>query len=116
MGTVVVTLGEAVVVVDITGAVVVVVWTMRGVGAVMFPFWHLIAVMMMISMITIMTAAPLDPMIGTLWLSRDSKKEKVESLVELSNSTLLRTNTVSLKFSFSSFQCCSIILIRWLEK
>ena len=69
IGTVVVTTGEAVAVADITGVVVAVVWTMRGVGAMLFPFWHLIAVMMMTSMITIMTAAPLDPMIGTLWSS-----------------------------------------------
>ena len=71
---------------------------------------------MMIRMMTIMTAAPPDPMIGILWSFRDSRKEKVDSSAELSISTLLWTNTDLLKFSFSSFQCCSIILMRWLEK
>ena len=50
MGTVVVTTGEAVAVADITGVVVAVVWTMSGVGGVLFPFWHLIAVMTLTNM------------------------------------------------------------------
>ena len=63
MGTVVVTTGEAVAVADITGEVVAVVWTITGIDAGLFPFWHLIAVMMMTTMMTIMTAAPPDPML-----------------------------------------------------
>ena len=89
MGTVVVTTGEAVAVAVTIGEVVAVVWTITGVVVGMLPFWHLIAVMMMITMMTTITAAPLDPMIGTLKLSRESKKEKVESSAELSISTLL---------------------------
>ena len=64
---------------DTKGEVVAFVWTITGVDAGLLPFWHLIAVMMMITMMTTITAAPLDPMIGTLKLSRESKKEKVES-------------------------------------
>ena len=72
--------------------------------------------MMMATTMTTMTAAPLVPMRGTLKVSRESRKDEVESSAEESNVTLLRTKTVSLKFSFSSFQCCSMILMRWWAK
>ena len=111
-----VTTGEDVAVAVTTGEVVAVVWTMTGVAAGVFSLWHLMAVMMMITTMITVTAAPPEPMIGTLKLSRESRKEEVGSSVEESTVTLLRAKTVSLKFSFPSFQCCSMILMRWLEK
>ena len=115
-GAVAVTTGDDVAEAVTTGEVVAVVWTMTGVAAGVLSFWHLMAVMMMIITMTTMTAAPLDPMMGTLKLSKESMKDEVESSSEVSIVILLRANTVSLKFSFSSFQCCSTILMRWFEK
>ena len=112
----VVTTGEAVAVAETTGEVVAVVWTITGVEAGVLSFWHLIAAMMMTTRMTIMTAAPPDPMIGNLNVSRESKKEGESLFAWLSISTLLLANTDSLTFSFSSFQCCSMICIRWFEK
>ena len=108
---VVVTTGDAVAVADTIGEVVVVVWTITGAEAWTPSFLHLIATMMMTTTMTIITAAPPDPMIGTLNVSRDSKKEGEALEAWISSSTGLRANTVSLKFSFSSFQCCSMICI-----
>ena len=76
----------------------------------------MIAVMLIITMMTIIAAAPLDPMIGILKVSSESMKEAVTPPARGSDSTVLRTKTDSLNFNFSSFQCCSIICIRWLEK
>ena len=84
-----VTTGEDVAVAVTTGEVVAVVWTMTGVAAGVFSLWHLMAVMMMITIMTTVTAAPPEPMIGTLKLSRESRKEEVKSSVEESTVTLL---------------------------
>ena len=72
--------------------------------------------MLIITMIIIIAAAPPDPMIGILKVSSESMKEAAIPPVRGSDSTVLRTKIDSLNFSFSSFQCCSIICIRWLEK
>ena len=74
--------GEDVVVVVTIGEDVAVVCNMKGVAAGVLPFWHLMAVMMMTTIMTTVTAAPPEPMIGTLKLSRESRKEEVESSVE----------------------------------
>ena len=74
------------------------------------------AVMMMITTMITLTATPPEPMIGTLKLSRESRKDEAESSIGESIVTLLRAKTVSLNLSFSSFQCCSMILMRWLAK
>ena len=79
---------------------------MNGVGGGVLPLWHLMAAMMMIITMATVMAAPPDPMMGTLKLSRESRNEEVESSDEESTVTLLRAQTVSLKFNFSSFQCC----------
>ena len=82
LGAVAVTTGEDVAVVVTTGEDVAVVWTMNGVAAGVLSFWHLMAVMMMTTIMTTVTAAPPEPMIGTLKLSRESKNEEVESSAE----------------------------------
>ena len=89
---------------------------MNGVCGGVLPLWHLMAVMMTIITMAIVMAAPPDPMMGVLKSSRESRKEEVESSDEESTVILLRAKTVSLKSNFSSFQCCSMICIRWLEK
>ena len=89
---------------------------MNGVGGGVLPLWHLMAAMMMIITMATVMAAPPDPMMGILKLSRDSRKEEVESSDEESTVILLLAKIVSLKSNFSSFQCCSMICIRWLEK
>ena len=99
-----------------TGEEVAVVWTMSEAGVVLLSLWHLMAAMMITITMAIVIAAPPDPMMGILKLSRDSRNEEVESSDEESTVILLLAKTVSLKSSFSSFQCCSIICIRWLEK
>ena len=99
-----------------TGEEVAVVWTMSEAGVVLLSLWHLMAAMMMTITMAIVIAAPPDPMMGILKLSMASRKEEVESSDDGSTVILLLAKTVSLKSSFSSFQCCSIICIRWLEK
>ena len=95
-----------------TGAADAELCTMMGGVVAVSPLGHLTAVMrMMMTMIT-MAAAPLDPSRGTLMASKESRKERAGSSTGISNSTLLRMNTDSVMFSFSSFQCCSTISIR----
>ena len=89
---------------------------MNGVGGGVLPLWHLMAAMMMIITMATVIAAPPDPMMGILKLSRDSRNEELESSDEESTVTLLLAKIVLLKSNFSSFQCCSMICIRWLEK
>ena len=98
-----------------TGEAVAVVWTMNGVAVGVLSLWHLMAVMTTTTVMITRIAAPPEPIIGILKSSMESKMEE-ESSSEGSNNTLLRANTVSLKFNLSSFQCCSMISMRSLEK
>ena len=79
-------------------------------------FRHLMAVMTTTTVMTTRIAATPEPMIGILKSSIESRKEEEESSSEESNDTLLRAKTVSLNFNFPSFQFCSMISMRSLEK
>ena len=85
--------------------------TMEGVVAAL-SLGHLTAAMRMITMMITRTAAPLDPSRGIFMESRESRKEVVGSSIRESKAILLRTNAVSVTFSFSSSQCYSTISIR----
>ena len=65
-----------------TGEAVAVVWTMNGVAAGVLSFWHLMAVMTTTTIMTTIIAALPEPMIGTLKLSKESRKEEEESSAE----------------------------------
>ena len=107
--------GEEVTVFVTTEEAVAVVWTMNGVAVEVLSLRHLMAVMTTTTVMITRIAAPPEPIIGILKSSMESKMEE-ESSSEGSNNTLLRANTVSLKFNLSSFQCCSMISMRSLEK